>query len=232
MTTELATEVENKPVGLKLSKEFATAIVKFRAALKAALKDARNPFFNTSYADLEAIIEAARQPLADNGLAYLTFMHESVASARVETILLHESGETFSCGIVDVPVIKKDAQGFGSAMTYARRYSLQAALGVPASDDDGNAAAKAPPKEPTRAEPTKVKQPKKGAMPGPVYYSIPNIDREQQLFMEKRGGQWDEEHGAWVVPVDLGPKLEKFKVTPGEDDIPAEWSDKVEEANI
>lgn len=46
----------------------------------------------------------------------------------------------------------------------------------------------------------------------PVMYSIPNISRDQQLYIEKRGGEWNEEHGLWVVPQDLGPKLEKFKV--------------------
>jgi hypothetical protein len=58
----------------------------------------------------------------------------------VETVLHHSSGEKESLGVLYVPANKRDAQGFGSALTYARRYALQTAFGVPTEDDDGNAA--------------------------------------------------------------------------------------------
>ena len=67
---------------------------------------------------------------------------------RVETTLLHASGEWISCGILALPVNKVDCQGFGSALTYARRYSLSAAVGIAAeADDDGNAATMAKPRQ-------------------------------------------------------------------------------------
>ena len=60
----------------------------------------------------------------------------------METLFIHESGETLSAGRLHVPATKQDAQGYGSALTYARRYSLMAACGIAPEDDDGNAAAK------------------------------------------------------------------------------------------
>ena len=127
-------------------KELATALAKAQAAIKGALKDSDNPFFKSKYADLSSVVEAIREPLASNGLSYVQVSHDAEHAAKVETLILHQSGEWLSCGPVSVPVSKQDAQGFGSAMTYARRYSLSAAFGVAPEDDDGNAAAKAAPK--------------------------------------------------------------------------------------
>jgi hypothetical protein len=62
----------------------------------------------------------------------------------IETIFLHESGESLNCGQLFVPANKHDAQGFGSALTYARRYSLMAACGIAPEDDDGNTASRKP----------------------------------------------------------------------------------------
>lgn len=124
-----------------LSPEFAKALVKFRSELKPAVKDANNPFFKSTYADLSSIIEASREPLAANGLSFVQVVHDGEA-AKVETIIVHESGQSISCGIVSIMPSKRDPQGFGSAITYARRYSLQSALGIPTEDDDGNEASK------------------------------------------------------------------------------------------
>jgi hypothetical protein len=56
----------------------------------------------------------------------------------VETVFVHESGEVIDCGLLHVPASKQDPQGYGSALTYARRYSLLAATGLAPEDDDGN----------------------------------------------------------------------------------------------
>lgn len=127
--------------------ELATALAKAQGSMRGALKDSANPFFKSRYADLSSVVEAIREPLSLNGLSYVQLAHDSEGSAKIETIILHSSGEWLSCGAVSVPVSKADAQGFGSAMTYARRYSLSAAFGVAPEDDDGNAAAKAAPKK-------------------------------------------------------------------------------------
>ena len=127
--------------------ELAKALTKAQSQIKGAIKDTNNPFFKTKYADLASVVEAIREPLANNGLSYVQICHDKEGAASVETMILHSSGEWLSCGPVSAPVSKHDAQGFGSALTYARRYSLSAAFGVAPEDDDGNAAAKAPPKD-------------------------------------------------------------------------------------
>lgn len=123
-------------------KEIATALNKAQAEIKGALRDSSNPFFKSRYADLSSVVEAIKIPLDKNGLSYVQTSHDSEHSASIETVILHNSGEWICCGAVSVPVTKSDAQGYGSAMTYARRYSLSAAFGVCPEDDDGNAAVK------------------------------------------------------------------------------------------
>lgn len=126
-------------------KELATALAKAQAEIKGAVKDATNPHFRSKYADLSSVVEAIRMPLAKHQLAYVQLTIPSDKNeVQVETILMHASGEWVS-GIIAVPVAKNDAQGFGSALTYARRYGLSAAVGVAPEDDDGNAAAAAKP---------------------------------------------------------------------------------------
>ena len=125
-------------------KELATALAKAQGEFSGAVKDANNPFFKSKYADLESVVAAIKPSLAKHGLSYIQISHDTDKGAAMETVIMHSSGEWISAGIVSVPVSKQDAQGYGSAMTYARRYSLSAAFGIAPEDDDGNAAAKAP----------------------------------------------------------------------------------------
>jgi len=128
-------------------KELAAALAKAQGSIKGAIKDSANPFFKSKYADLSSVVEAIREAFAANNLSYVQRVEPSEKDeVRVETVILHASGEWLSCGFLALPVSKHDAQGFGSAMTYARRYSLSAACGVAPEDDDGNAATKAAPK--------------------------------------------------------------------------------------
>ena len=128
-------------------KELAAALAKAQGVMKGALKDSANPFFKSRYADLASVVEAIRAAFSANGLSYIQTVEPSEKDeVRVETTLLHASGEWISCGILSLPVSKIDAQGYGSALTYARRYSLSAAVGVAPEDDDGNAASLAKPK--------------------------------------------------------------------------------------
>ena len=128
-------------------KELAAALAKAQGVMKGALKDSANPFFKSRYADLASVVEAIRAAFSANGLSYIQTVEPSDKDeVRVETTLLHASGEWISCGILSLPVSKIDAQGYGSALTYARRYSLSAAVGVAPEDDDGNAASLAKPK--------------------------------------------------------------------------------------
>lgn len=122
-------------------KELAVAMNKAQSEMTGAAKSKTNPFFKAKYADLKAVIEAIKTPFADNGLSYIQFPIEDNGRIGIETILMHSSGEWLSNSFT-VQLSKQDAQGAGSAITYCRRYGLQAVAGIPSEDDDGNAASK------------------------------------------------------------------------------------------
>ena len=122
--------------------KIAPALVKAQKGFAPALKTSTNPHFKSRYADLAACVEAVIDSLNANGIALIQNTHECESGVTVETVFLHESGETLSAGKLHVPASKQDAQGYGSALTYARRYSLMAACGIAPEDDDGNAASK------------------------------------------------------------------------------------------
>lgn len=113
--------------------------------IEGASKDRNNPAFKSKYADLSSVTEAIKPALAKHKLFYFQVTHEQAGGVCIETIVGHESGEQLSFGKLFVPAGKQDAQGYGSALTYARRYSLMTAFGVCPEDDDGNAASKNPP---------------------------------------------------------------------------------------
>jgi hypothetical protein len=125
-------------------KNIATALVKAQKAFGPALKSSTNPHFKSRYADLSACVEAVIDALNNNGIALIQQNQPSPDGVIIETIFLHESGESLNCGQLFVPANKHDAQGFGSALTYARRYSLMAACGIAPEDDDGNTASRRP----------------------------------------------------------------------------------------
>jgi ERF superfamily len=136
------------------TKQVSAALVKAQRAFGPALKDKTNPAFRSKYADLGACLDAVMDALNDNGIALMQRMHPHDGGVCVETIFVHESGEQLSAGSLSVPATKQDAQWYGSAMTYARRYSVMAACGIAPEDDDGNAATKKPEvKPPVKAPP-------------------------------------------------------------------------------
>ena len=120
-------------------KELAIALCKAQAEMGGAAKGKDNPFFKSKYADLSAIIQAIKEPFAKNGLSYTQFPIEDNGRIGIETMLMHSSGEWLSQSFT-VNLTKQDAQGAGSAITYCRRYGLQAVAGIPSEDDDGNSA--------------------------------------------------------------------------------------------
>lgn len=122
-------------------KNIASALVNAQKAFAPALKSATNPHFKSRYADLAACVEAVVDALNSNGIMLSQQTRECENGVIVDTVFIHESGEMLSCGPLHVPASKQDAQGYGSALTYARRYSLMAACGIAPEDDDGNAAA-------------------------------------------------------------------------------------------
>jgi hypothetical protein len=125
--------------------KIAAAFVKAQSQFGAALKTNTNPHFKSRYADLSACVEAVIDALNINGIALMQQTHECETGVSIETVFIHESGEELRSGKLWLPASKQDAQGYGSALTYARRYSLMAACGIAPEDDDGNAASKSKP---------------------------------------------------------------------------------------
>jgi hypothetical protein len=126
-------------------KEIASAFVKAQKSFAPALKTNTNPHFKSRYVGLDGCIEAVIDALNSNGIALLQPTHPDDTGVTVETLFVHESGEVLSGGRLHVPAAKQDPQGYGSALTYARRYSLMSACGIAPEDDDGNAASKPAP---------------------------------------------------------------------------------------
>lgn len=119
--------------------ELAKALCVAQSQIKGAVKDSANPFFKSKYADLESVWEAIRKPLTDQGLSVVQLMDWREGHPVLVTRLLHTSGQ-FIESVMPLFMKAQDPQALGSAMTYARRYSLAAIVGVPQIDDDGEAA--------------------------------------------------------------------------------------------
>ena len=121
-------------------KELATALAKAQAEMKNATLDSVNPHFKSKYVSLAGVIDATRGTLAKHGLSIVQTTKLSEHGFTLETRLLHTSGQ-FITGEYPLPLVTDKPQLMGSAITYARRYSLTAICNISADeDDDANAA--------------------------------------------------------------------------------------------
>jgi hypothetical protein len=129
-------------------KALSMALAKFHSQVGKIAKDAKNPFFKSNYASLSHILQEVSEPLQSAGLVIAQFPD----GTGLVTMLIHsESGEYISSNYT-MPVAKQnDPQAVGSAITYARRYAVSSILSLNVSDDDGNAAAVQPKKQPLQA---------------------------------------------------------------------------------
>ena len=169
-------------------KEIASALVKAQKEFGPALKTSTNPHFRNKYAALDACVEAVLDAFNNNGIMLMQNTHDTENGITVETIFLHESGEMLSNGKLFVPAAKHDPQGFGSALTYARRYSLMAACGIAPEDDDGNKTTESYNAKPA-AKPVATKPPA----------VIAGKDMPWQLKIETKDGCTNEEWLALLV---------------------------------
>lgn len=172
-------------------KEIFAALVKAQKEFGPALKTSSNPHFRTKYAALDACIEAVIDALNNNGIMLMQQTHLCDDGVIVETTFLHESGQQFSAGKLHIPAAKHDPQGFGGALTYARRYSLQAACGIAPEDDDAN---KATASYNERKKPEAKEEVKPEPKPAPkkdVEKVTAGKPGEWQITLkEKEGGDW------------------------------------------
>jgi hypothetical protein len=122
--------------------ELASALSKAQGEMTPAIKDSKNPFFKSSYADLSSIWNSCKEPLSKHGLAVVQTMDTQEGQFVLLTTLAHSSGQWMrSC----LPILteKNTAQGLGSSITYMRRYALSAIVGITCDeDDDGHEASK------------------------------------------------------------------------------------------
>lgn len=122
-------------------KNLATALLKAQKSMGVALKDSKNPFFKSKYADLNSVIDASLSVLNDAGIVVLQPVTVLDGKQYVETKLIHaDSGESISSLTEVIVKSSNDAQQAGAGITYARRFGLQALVVLKAEDDDGNLA--------------------------------------------------------------------------------------------
>lgn len=140
----------------ELINELAAALAKAQGQMRAASKDAKNPHLGNTYATLSSIIEAAKEPLSANGLAFSQILSQGDGGLVLETILMHSSGQWLQSEVLVTAQAGNrgvnEVQQLGSSLTYYKRYALTALLGISISeeDDDGNAAP--PPPKQTRQQ--------------------------------------------------------------------------------
>ena len=192
-------------------KEIAVAFVKAQKDFLPAVKGSENPFYNSKYADLSSCIEAVIGALNSNGIALVQHTSEADKGVIVHTTFLHESGEIMETGSIFFPAVQNTPQAFGSALTYARRYSLMTACGIAPEDDDGHAGSQ-PKAQPTQ-EPLKQTQHTPNTWTveptEPDYWATPFVatpigietcQHGDRVWRdgEKKGRAW----GGWACPAD------------------------------
>ncbi len=153
--------------------ELITALAIAQGVIEGAAKDAANPFFKSTYADLASVWSAIRGPLSENGLAVMQLPSAEGPRVTITTILAHKSGEWISSELT--LTAKEDTpQAIGSAITYARRYALQAAVGVAPEDDDGE-----------RAQGRQTQPERRPAPPPPRPQPIPRPQAQKEVLDRK-----------------------------------------------
>lgn len=187
MTEAVMETGEFKTQSESISK-IALALSKAQAKMTTAKRTAENPFFKSKYADLSAVWDAVREPLAEFELAVVQTPIEDVRGTAIITTLAHSSGEWFRSKLFISPKAK-DAQSVGSAITYARRYALSAITGIaPDDDDDGEKATR--PIETAKAK-AAVATVKQGAEDAVSFDNARTITGIQEMLGKMNGGDED-----------------------------------------
>lgn len=187
----LFTEVNGVKITMPCDKLFE-ALAKMQGALDNATKSSDNPYFKSKYADLAQCLQTAKKPMADNGLSisqHCTFDGQFV---QCVTILGHSSGQMMISTLM-IPVAKKDAQGIGSSITYARRYALSSIIGLTQKDDDGEGAVGRTEKD---AETKWEKTAKKSQE---ILRNAEKLDQQESWRITNEGVQVKWKDGRWVA---------------------------------
>jgi hypothetical protein len=176
--------------------ELASALSKAQGEMQAAIKDKVNPFYTSSYADLGSVWDAARPVLGKNGLCIMQTTEMVDKQIIMVTTLAHTSGQWVK-SYLPLLLKKDDSQGIGAAMTYLRRYSLSALVGVVCEDDDdgetavGRGKAQKEEKEAKQKEEKEAKQ-KQSVAPSPQVAPVEKIDQNQMDTLNALVGHLEE----------------------------------------
>lgn len=161
--------------------ELASALASAQAELSPAAKNAQNPHLKNRYADIAAVYEAIRETLPKHGLSVSQIIMPHESKARVRTLLMHKSGQWLASECL-MPLDRNGGpQGMGSAITYARRYSLSAIVGVVSEDDDDAEAAQ--PRRQQQAQPQQRRESVQPRRHEPVRQSAPKSQGDGQVDM-------------------------------------------------
>ncbi|MBG3876406.1 single-stranded DNA-binding protein [Desulfovibrio oxamicus] len=175
--------------------DLAKALIAVQHTLQPAIKDRENPFAKSRYATLNSVMDSCRDALLANGIWVAQYpVPAETGHLGLVTKLTHAESGQWQSSLLVMPLPKTDPQGYGSAMTYARRYSLSAMLGlVTEDDDDGEAASRdrparqrtprqPRPQQPAAApaqqppQPPTTQQPKPAETAHPALASLPRLD--------------------------------------------------------
>lgn len=219
---------------------FAPAFVRVQMQLRPVIKNAENPHFKSTFANLAAILEEALPILGDHGFALMQFPTTEHGSLALMSMLIHESGQ-YVAATMPLMVVKQDPQGEGSAISYGRRYAACAILGIRTADDDGNAASGRPEREPRQERQEQSKEQKLGwadaAACGSAHEAVAtqikalfaNIDEDHPM---RKAIREHREHNGWPMRPDALKALSMMvaKATPQDGQEGASGSQSAPEA--
>lgn len=155
-------------------KELAAALHKAQGIMGGAKKASTNPFFKSKYSDLSSVMQAISIPFFDNGLSFVQGAEYQDGFISVVTRIMHASGQWIESNTM-LPTVKNDPQAYGSAITYAKRFGLQALTGVPSIDDDGQYAS---------ASTQELAQEKKEVLEKTLHEMIVLIEKDDVAFTQ------------------------------------------------
>jgi len=189
--------------------EIFGALAKAQGKIQPASKDKANPFFKSKYADLSSVWDACRDALSDNGLSIIQFPQTKPEGLCLISLLGHASGQWIRSEVL-IPLAKNDPQTTGSALTYFRRYSLSALVGVAPEDDDGEKA-QAPFRQKTSA----------------AIIPISKISKEQADDLKNVLDECEPQYKIWVYS-----HIKKQYNTENLSDLPSEMYQRMKEAAV
>jgi hypothetical protein len=166
--------------------ELAKAMLKVQAELQPAFKDRQNTFTKSSYATLNSVMDTCRESLIKHGIWLVQHpVPVDQGNLGLVTKLVHTQSGQWQSSLMIMPLPKSDPQGYGSALTYGRRYSLSTLIGiVTEDDDDGEAASAGKGKRPSRPHKDSGQEPQTSPKSSfqdnptahPILASMPKLD--------------------------------------------------------